>query len=257
MFRWLVNTMIASMIFFPVREFSMTPESAGLQAEDVWCETQDGIQIHGWWIEARSSDTCLLFFHGNADNISSRLPKAKEWVARGVSVFLVDYRGYGKSKGEVKTGNDLLRDGEAALQWLSEKKGFKHSQIILYGESIGAVPAIDLGCNNQLRAIILEAPFTSVKELAKKHYGIAPDILLKDFLMDNESLIAKLRSPLFILHGTEDEIVPFEMGKALFEKAPNPKQFFAIEGARHNDIDSVGGDEFFERPFQFAKNPPV
>lgn len=252
MIRWLVNMMITSMIFFPVREFSARPEDFNLTAEDMWCETEDGVRLHGWFFKAKESSFYLLFFHGNADNISIRLPKAEQWVKRGVSVLLVDYRGYGKSEGSIKTGDDLTMDARAALKWLQEKKDYAPSKIILYGESIGAVPAIDLATEEKFKAIILEAPFTSLKELAKRHYGLAPDFLLKDFLMDNTSKISRLKSPLFILHGTEDEIVPFEMGKQLFEKAPAPKQFLAIEHAHHNDISVVGGKDFFEQPFRFA-----
>lgn len=247
--------MITSMLFFPTKEFSAQPADLGLKAEDAWPETKDGIKLHGWFLEAPQSNACLLFFHGNADNISSRLPKAKEWVERGISVFLLAYRGYGKSKGEIKTGEDLCKDAEAALKWLQEKKLYTASQLILYGESIGAVPAIELANKEKFKAIILEAPFTCLKELAKHHYGLAPDLLIKDFLMDNESKISKLKSPVFILHGTQDEIVPFEMGKRLFEKAPQPKEFFAIQDAHHNDITSVGGSDFFDRPLRFTNRP--
>ena len=243
------------MIFFPTKEFSLKPENFGLAAEDVWCETKDNIRVHGWFFEVPKAESCLIFFHGNADNISIRLPKAKEWIDRGISVLLVDYRGYGKSKGEIKQGSDLFEDGQAALKWVQEKKGYPASQIILYGESIGAVPAIELATKEKFKAVILEAPFTSIKELAKRHYGMAPDFMLKDFLLDNESRIVRLKSPLFILHGTEDEIVPFEMGKLLFEKAPEPKQFLEIKGAHHNDITVIGGKDFFERPFRFAVSP--
>ncbi len=247
--------MITSMVFFPTKEFSLKPESFGLAADDVWCETKDGVRIHGWFLQLKKSTLYLLFFHGNADNISVRLPKAKEWVSRGISVLLVDYRGYGKSEGEIKHGSDLCQDAQAALKWLQEKKSSTPSNIILYGESIGAVPAIELAAKEKFKAVILEAPFTSLKELAKHHYGIAPDFLLKDFLLDNESKISQIKSPVFVLHGTEDEIVPFSMGKRLFEKAPEPKQFFEIKGAHHNDITSVGGKDFFERPFHFATAP--
>ena len=244
--------MIASMVFFPVKEFSSQPKDLGLVSEDVWCQTQDGIKIHGWYLPAQGASFCLLFFHGNADNISIRLPKAKEWIGRGVSVLLVDYRGYGKSGGKINAGDDLYQDALAAVKWLSKNKGYGPSQIVLYGESIGAVPAIELGVQEKFKAIVLEAPFTNLKELAKHHYGMAPDFMLKDFAMDNEAKISGLKSPLLIMHGTEDEIVPFRMGRRLFDQAPEPKQFFEIKNARHNDISLVGGSAFFDEPFRFA-----
>ncbi|MBI4368485.1 MAG: alpha/beta hydrolase [Candidatus Omnitrophica bacterium] len=247
-----VNMMIVSMLFFPTKELTFQPKDFGLAYEEAWCQTEDGVKIHGWFLEAKGSDACLLFFHGNADNISSRLPKAKEWVERGVSVLLAGYRGYGKSEGEIKTGEDIYRDARAALNWLKGNKNYPPQNIILYGESIGAQPAVDLAAQEAFKAIILEAPFTNLKEIAKHHYGMAPDFLLKDFPLDNESKMPQLKSPVLIVHGTEDEVVPFAMGKRLFDRAPEPKQFFEIAGAHHNDITEVGGSDFFDRPFRFA-----
>ena len=258
MLRTWLNVMIASMIFFPVREFSARPQDFGLFAEEVWCQTKDSVTLHGWFFQTQNgtqpnaASLCLLLFHGNADNISIRLPKAQAWVKRGVSVFLIDYRGYGKSEGKIEKGSDLLQDAEAALRWLKEEKGYPSERIVLYGESIGSVPAVELAARERFKAVILEAPFTSLKEVAKRHYGLAPDFLIKDFLMDNETKISGLKSPLFILHGTEDEIIPFEMGGRLFQKAPEPKQFLEIKKAHHNDISVVGGTEFFEAPYQFV-----
>lgn len=249
--------MIASMIFFPVQEFSVRPEDFGLQAEEVLCKTQDKIKLHGWFFQAEeikpnTASSCLLLFHGNAGNISDRLPKAEAWVKRGVSVLLIDYRGYGKSEGKIEKGNDLFQDARAALNWLKNQKAYSSDRIILYGESIGSVPAVELAAHEAFKAVILEAPFTSLKEVAKRHYGIVPDFMIQDFLLDNETKIASLKSPVFILHGTEDEVVPFEMGKRLFEKAPEPKHFLEVKKAHHNDISVVGGADFFEAPYQFA-----
>ena len=256
MFRTWVNLMIASMIFFPVRELSMRPSELGLTSEDIWCKTEDGVRIHGWFLPSKQrggeDDLCLIFFHGNADNISIRLPKVQKWIERGISVLLVDYRGYGQSEGEIKHGDNLYQDARAAYRSLHDTKGYGPSEIILYGESIGSVPTVELATQERFRAVILEAPLTSLKELAKQHYGWVPDILLKDFQFNNESKIGRLKSPLFILHGTEDEIVPVSMGKRLFDEAPEPKNFFEIKGAHHNDIDSVGGDAFFEAPYGFV-----
>ena len=251
MIRSLVNALIASMIFFPVRPFSARPLDFGLQAEDAWCRTEDGVLLHGWFIQAQAERPCLLLFHGNADNISIRLPKAKEWASRGLSVLLIDYRGYGKSGGRISSGEDLYRDARAGLKWLREKKKLTSAQIVLYGESIGSVPAIRLGTEEPFKAVILEAPFTSLREMAKIHYGFVPDFFLKDFIMDNESRISQLKSPVFILHGTADEIVPIQMGKRLFAQAPEPKRMFEIQGAHHNDISEVGGQSFFDEPFRF------
>ena len=253
MFRLWLNFMIASMIFFPGREFSARPEDFGLRAQEVWCQTTDNGRLHGWFFQAGGeTKLCLLLFHGNAGNISDRLPKAEAWVTRGISIFLIDYRGYGKSEGKIEKGNDLFQDAEAALRWLKEEKNYSAERIILYGESIGSVPTLELAIREPFKAVILEAPFTSLKEVAKRHYGLVPDFMIQDFMLDNESKMARLKSPLFILHGTEDEVVPFEMGQRLFEKAPEPKDFLEVKNAHHNDISIVGGADFYEVPYQFV-----
>jgi len=247
--------MIASMIFFPSKEMLYRPADFGLAEEDIFFQTEDGVRLHGWYFKAEG-DLCLLFFHGNAGNISSRVPKASEWVKRGVSVFLLDYRGYGKSEGSIQKGEDLNRDGRAALGWLRKEKGLDPSQVVLYGESIGSAPAVELATENVFRALILETPFTSIKELAKVHYGFVPDFFLKDFDLNNESKIGRLRCPVFILHGREDEVAPFSMGERLFEKAPEPKASLWIPGGHHNDLSEMAGAGFFETPHRFVLDHP-
>lgn len=244
--------MIASMIFFPVRDFSLKPENIGLAAEDVFVKTEDGIKLHGWFLPAQNSEACLLLFHGNADNISIRLPMAKAWVNRSVSVLLLDYRGYGKSEGNIHSSSDLIKDAKAGLDWLKNTKHYSPSHIVLYGESIGSVPAVELAGQEAFKAVILEAPFTSLKDMAKLLYGMAPDFILKGFEMNNEEKIAHLKCPVLILQGTEDEVVPPSMGQRLFQKAPEPKSFFGIKGGHHNDLAEIAGEEYYAKPYEFA-----
>lgn len=244
--------MIASMIFFPTKAFSMKPEALGLTYEDVPLLTEDKVKLHGWFFPVPKAENCLLLFHGNADNISIRLPKAKEWLKRGVSVFLVDYRGYGKSEGEIKSSQDMIHDARAAFLWLKTKKQLNAAQVILYGESIGSVPAIELAISEAFKAVILESPFTSLKDMAKLMYGVVPDFMLKGFEMENEKNISKLKTPVFILQGTDDDVVPFTMGQRLFKKAPEPKSFFEIKNGRHHDLADHAGEAYYAKPFEFA-----
>lgn len=253
MIRGLINLMIASMIFFPAKDFPLMPEHLGLNAQDVFVKTEDGVHLHGWFFPVEKSQFCLLLFHGNAGNISLRLPKAKAWTDRGVSVLLIDYRGYGKSEGEIKSSADLTKDAKAALDWLKRKRNYATTQIILYGESLGAVPAIELAGHELFKAVILEAPFTSLKDMAKMLYGMAPDFLLKDFEMNNEEKITRLKSPVFFLQGTDDEVVPFSMGQRLFQLAPEPKGFFKVKGGRHNDLAEKAGEDYYAKPYEFVQ----
>lgn len=260
MIRWFVNMVIASFIFFPSREFDFKPGDLGLEHEEVSLVTEDGVKLHGWWLPSTTTASLpskearftMLFFHGNAGNISHRLSEARGWVKRGVSILLFDYRGYGKSEGSIRQERDLYLDAKAAFGWLEKEKRRNSSDIILYGESVGAVPAVQLAAENRFKTVILEAPFTSLREMAKIHYGLAPGFLLKDFEMPNAQRIQKLKSPVFILHGAADEIVPLSMGRELFGLAPKPKEFFEVPGAGHNDLSLTAGETFYERPLGFV-----
>ena len=241
MFRWLINLMITSMIFFPEKTFYERPENYGLVHEDVSFQTQDGVQLHGWYLKGPPEKGVLLFFHGNAGNISGRIYKAEGWVKRGFSVFLVDYRGYGKSEGRIDHQEDVVKDAEAALSWLREVKRIPDSKIVLYGESLGSHPAIRLAVREKFAGLILEAPYTSFVDLGKLHYPLVPSSLVADFAFPNKDYIGQLQTPLFIVHGTEDEVCPYAMSGELFEHAPSPKEFFTVTGGAHNDLPIKSG----------------
>ena len=247
--------MITTMIFFPDKTHYEFPADYGFKHEDVSFQTADGVKLHGWFLEAAKARGAILFFHGNAGNISGRLYKAKGWVERGFSVFLMDYRGYGLSEGKIEHGDDILRDAHASLDWLVKAKNIPLSKIVLYGESLGTYPAIRLGAENKTAAVVLEAPFTSFMDLGRLHYSLIPglQILLKDFEFLNQDWILKLKAPLFILHGTRDEICPYAMGEKLFDEAPEPKGFLSIENGAHNDLPMIAGQDYWDKPFQFLE----
>lgn len=253
MFRWILNFMITSLIFFPDKNFYEKPEDYQLISEDVFFETADGVKLHGWYLKAPAEKGALLFFHGNAGNISHRLFKAKEWVARGFSVFLVDYRSYGKSQGGIRHGDDIIRDAEAAFHWLTEEKKIPLLKIVPYGESLGSHPAIQLAVKHKVAALVLESPYTSFYDLSRVHYPFVPGSLVKDFAFVNTELIGKIQSPLFILHGTEDEICPYPMSEELFRRAPEPKELFSIPGGTHNDLPISAGVDYWRRPTEFVE----
>ncbi|MBI3312901.1 MAG: alpha/beta hydrolase [Candidatus Omnitrophica bacterium] len=247
--------MVTSMIFFPEKTHYEFPADYGFKYEDVSFETTDAVKLHGWFLEAPKARGVILFFHGNAGNISGRLYKAKGWITRGFSVFLMDYRGYGLSEGKMEHGDDILRDAHAALDWLVKSKKFLLSGIILYGESLGTYPAIRLAAENKVGAMILESPFTSFVELGKIHYSLIPgmELLLRDFSFRNQDWIGQIKTPLFVLHGTRDEICPYAMGEKLFEQAPEPKAFLSIENGAHNDLPFIAGEDYWEKPRQFLE----
>ena len=255
MLKWIIYLMITSMIFFPEKNFFETPDMYGFKWEVVYINVEEGVETYNWYIKAPEEKGVILLFHGNAGNISSRLFKAKGWIDRGYSVFLASYRGYGKSTGEIKTENDLVKDAKKDLEWLTDKKSYNLGDIVFYGESLGTYPALYLGSENKVKAVILEAPYTSFIDLAPKHYPFFPkfiiNALLENFKFLNKEKIKLQKNPIFIIHGTSDEVCPYSMGEALFEAASVEKEMFLIPGGSHSNLSDVAGEEFWQKPYQF------
>ena len=247
--------MIQSMLFFPEKEFLEQPADYGLCVEDVYPITADHVKLHGWYFEAPKTKAVLLFLHGNAGNIAGRIHKVKGWLEHGVSVLLLDYRGYGQSQGQIQQGEDIVMDAKAGYDWLIRTKRWSADKIIVCGESLGSHPATRLAVDFETAGLILEAPFTAFTDLAAIHYPALPKLavqtLLKDFRFDNLSLISKVKAPVFIMHGTLDATCPFLMGKKLFEEAPEPKQFLKIPDAGHNNLPESAGEPYWDGPYEF------
>jgi len=228
-------------LFFPARDLYRSPAAEGLAFEDVHFDSS-GNELHGWYIPG-SGGQVVLWMHGNAGNIADRLDQAVQMKrALGVSSFMFDYRGYGKSKGRPsETG--LYQDAEAAFKWLLEVKGFDPGKIILYGHSLGTAVTVDLALEKGAGAggIVLESPFTSAAAMASKLYFGLPVGLVMSVKLDNIGRIGEVKMPILIIHGVSDTVIPFSMGKKLFDAAPEPKTFLPIAGADHSDSDVVGG----------------
>ncbi len=225
------------LIFFPdmpSRALSVTPERAGLAYESVEIVAEDGVRLHGWWLPAGpEARAVLLFFHGNAGNISHRLASLKIFADLGLDVLIVDYRGYGRSEGEVSEEGTYL-DAEAAWRHLVDGLGVPPERIVLFGRSLGAAVAAQLASRHRPGALILESGFTSVPDLAQQLYPIYPAHLLARYRYATKEYLEMVRSPVLIVHSQNDEIIPFEHGRALFAAVPGPKTFLELRGG-HND----------------------
>lgn len=234
-----------SLIFHPTAELIATPEDAGLPYEDVTLTTKDGVRIHGWFIPATGAKSTILWLHGNAGNISHRVHNIRELHARvPAHIFIIDYRGYGRSEGTVSE-QGTYADGRAALAYLRARNDVNARNIVVFGRSLGAAVALELVVSEGAGALILESPFTSIRAMAKT---VMPLLPIGPFLRtryDNLAKIPDLRAPLLILHGDRDGVVPYEQGRELFDAAPEPKSFYPIAGAGHNDSYLVGGEEYF------------
>ena len=212
-------------------------------ASDAWIETSDGVKIHGWWVQRDGSRLATLFLHGNAGNITHRVPRIQEIVAAGSSVLMLDYRGYGKS-GSRPSEQGLYRDSEAGFVYLLGK-GYRADQIILHGESLGTAVAIDLASRRPCAALILEAPFTSASDVAGTLLPVIGPLLVRSY--NSLPKIRGIRVPELFIHGDRDEVIPLRLGQELFRAAQGSKTFWIIPGAGHNDILETAGAEYRHR----------
>lgn len=229
-------------IYFPYRKLAAQPSDYGLSAETIWLRAEDGTKLHGWWIRGEGTRV-LVWYHGNAGNVSHRLEQARLLVDRfGLNVLLSDYRGFGASEGSPDE-KGLYQDGVAMYRVARERVASPH-EIIVYGESIGSAVAIETALAYPCGGAILQSPFLSIPKLARDIYKIVPGFLIRT-QFDNERKIGGLAVPKLILHGERDEIVPLAHALRLFEIAREPKRIFVIPGASHNDTYVTGGEEYF------------
>jgi uncharacterized protein len=243
-----------SLIFHPDRIVSRNPSDIGMAFDDVFFRTQDGLWLHGWFIPHNEAKSTLLWFHGNAGNVSHRLLNIKllhEHIK--THIFIFDYRGYGHSEGTPSEEGTYL-DGTAAMHYLLERPEAGTRRIVLFGRSLGAAVAAEMALRFNTRGLILESPFVSVPEMARVIFPVLPLAALLRTRYDIVGKVRKIKTPLLVLHGERDEIVPFEHGKRVFEAAPQPKAFHIISGASHNDTFVLGGKEYFQTLANFIES---
>ncbi|MGI9591024.1 MAG: alpha/beta hydrolase [Myxococcota bacterium] len=245
------DRLIGSMLYFPESGVAITPERLGIQADEVFLTTEDGVRIHGYWLEAPGARRALLFFHGNAGNASHRLPNADRLRRLGAHVLLLDYRGYGRSQGE-PTEAGLYADARAGFAYLTGERGVPEGRVVLFGRSLGGAVAVDLAQGRPLGGLILESTFSSLADAGAYHYSrlLAP---MAGDAFDSAAKIGRTRSPLLFFHGDRDRIIPLPLGRALFDAAPDPKEFEIIAGAGHNDTLEIGGPAYFDRIAAFLE----
>lgn len=217
----------------PGRTIDATPATIGLEYEKLTINTTDEVHLDAWFILAPYPGPTLLFFHGNAGNISHRLDSIGIFHRLGLNVCIIDYRGYGRSTGK-PTEPGVYRDAEAAWRYLTQDRGIDPNHIVLFGRSLGGAIAAWLGAHTQPAAVIIESSFTSVPDLASKLYPLAPVRLLTRLQFDTLKVVQSIESPLLVIHSKEDEIIPFAHGEAIYEAAKAPKQFIELRGG-HND----------------------
>jgi len=252
-----------SMIFFPDHDPSgfwdveAISSGTGTAVEECFFTTDDGERLHGWWCRpetpgaaaSATAEMVLLWFHGNAGNLSQRAGLMLELARIPAQVFIVDYRGYGRSTGRPNE-QGLYRDSRAAWRYLRDDRGVDADRIVILGKSLGGAVAVDLAAEVDPAGLIVESSFTSVPEMAARHYPFIPRWLVRT-KMDSLSKIGRVSSPVLVIHSPADEVVPFAHGARLFQAASGDKQFFEVTGAGHNELWLVGGSDYFNTLREF------
>lgn len=226
---------------------------SGVPLEEVWFRAADGVRLFGWYVEAAADRPVMLWCHGNAGNISHRLENLKLLFQLGLSVFLFDYRGYGRSQAVRPSERGLYDDAYGAYDYLTRIRKIRPERIVLFGRSLGASVAGELATQRPASALILESSFPSIEAVAKVHYGGLP---MHWFLGAEYRLIDRLSYlslPKLIIHGEEDDIIPVALGRQVYEAAKPPKEWFGIPRANHNDTYVVGGRDYFRRLADFIR----
>ena len=213
-----------------------SPEKYGLRnIKEVFIETPDNLKLLAWYHKPNNGNPILIYFHGNSYDIGERAYRIERYINKGWGVLLLAWRGFSGNKGS-PTEKNLYVDGRASIDWVKKNTNFQNSDIILYGESLGCAVAVELGLYDKFKSIILESPFTSLGDIGQKKYPIYPVKYLTLDKFDNLSKIERMLSPLLIIHGKKDEIIPYNHSLELFQKAKEPKKHVCVDEAMHNNL---------------------
>ncbi|MCB8753294.1 alpha/beta fold hydrolase [Planktothrix agardhii 1806] len=247
-------------IFFPSRLISMTPDDVGLSYQDIELQisTPSGKieTVHCWWIpsETNPNQKVIIDLHGNRNTIEGNIGYAEQFHEMGLSVLLVEYRGYGRSTNRFPSEKTVYQDVEAAWNYLVNERQINPHNIYVFGHSLGGAIAINLALKHtEIAGLIIESSFTNIREMIdyKKKYWMFPINLILTQKFDSLAKISALKMPILLTHGTEDELIPKTMSEDLFNAAIEPKQLLIVAGAGHNNVRQVGGKEYWETVQQF------
>jgi len=241
---WLFQHRLLYLPTTPGRAWMTTPDAVGLSYRDLRIRTGDDIELSAWLVPSDPERGLLLFFHGNAGNISHRLESIGIFHQLGLSVLIVDYRGYGRSGG-TPSETGTYRDAAAVWRFATVELGRRPDRIVVHGRSLGAAVAAHLAATAAVSpaALIVESPFTTVAEMAQRAYPILPARWLTRFSYATRDYVADAPCPVLVAHSEEDEIIPVELGRAVYAAAPEPKRFLTLGGG-HNTAFRETGDAY-------------
>jgi fermentation-respiration switch protein FrsA (DUF1100 family) len=250
--RWLEFAITFHPERIPANETLAVPAGA----EEVWFTAADGTRLHGWFFrsESQPETATIIYFHGNGGNITNIDWVGQRLSRRGFDVLLFDYRGYGKSEGEVGDESGLYADGDAALAFVVNQKGARPDRVVLYGQSLGTTVAADIASRQNVGAVILESGLSSASSVGRTALPWLPAWLhfLSTNRFESARKLSHVKAPVLITHGDPDPIIPTEEARILFAGANEPKQLLIFPGAGHNVFGSQG-DEYLTRLEQFTR----
>jgi fermentation-respiration switch protein FrsA (DUF1100 family) len=217
-----------------------SPAQAGVpEMRPVTIHTKDNLPLTSWFVDAADDKPVLLFFMGDTGSLADRADAFKPFIQHGYGIFLLGYRGFGGNPGE-PSERGLYRDARAAIAWLGSH-GYDAGRIVLYGHSLGTGIAVQMATEIKARAVILEAPYTTLPDTVQLNMPlVSANWFMKKDYYNNIEKIGKIREPLLIVQGDHDEVIPYKQGKALFKAAPEPKQAYLIPEGGHSDLFDYG-----------------
>jgi uncharacterized protein len=249
----LMRVFEAHFIFFPNVPSRLDGDwhPRGLPVEDVWLTSSDGTKLHAWWIPNDQATLTFLAFHGNASNIANRAPTYEFLRGTPANVLALEYSGYGRSEGKPSEAA-IYRDADAAYEYLVNTRGVAPKSIISFGQSLGTAVAAHLAANREVGAVILEAPFPSASRIATKFFWFLPGMsLLVHGQLDTQSRVQEITAPILIVHCTQDPVIPFAFGQAVYNAARPPKDLLQIDGYCHEESSLVASAQYRAKLLQF------
>lgn len=241
-----------SRMFLPDRYPNGTwdPAAEGLEAEDCWFSTDDGVRLHGWWMPQDQAECTVLYYHGNSGSIGLRLDVFRVLRALPINLFAFDYRGYGRSAGSPSVAG-LVQDARAAYDYLVRHHGQRADQLFLFGHSMGGALAVETALARLSSGVVVESAFTSIRDMTRARYPKLPLHLVARDYFRNIDKVPHMPVPKLFIHGTGDTVVPFQQGRQLYERALAPKSFYSVAEADHNDLHLLGGEGYRRALMEF------
>jgi fermentation-respiration switch protein FrsA (DUF1100 family) len=263
---WLLSIIVAAILllalwagqrrlmYFPFGDAPALDALGLVDVEPVMFDTADGLRLGGWFFatDGEESPATVLVFNGNAGNRSYRVPLATALRDHGFQVLLLDYRGFGGNPG-TPTERGLALDARAARAFLLQRRDVNESRLVYFGESLGSAVAAELASEHPPAAIILRSPFTSMADVGQYHYWWLPVRWLIRDRYATIDVIGKVQSPLLVIMGERDRIVPAEFSRRLYDAAGQPKTILSMPDADHNDYDLLAGEAMIEGIVKFLR----